>query len=335
MVLIKILSYYNHMNTLILDGAASDSISIAASLLQAGNLVAVPTETVYGLAADARCLDAVRMIFHVKNRPLGHPLIMHFDDVEAILPWATDVPDTFFKLASHFWPGPLSVLLNKSDKVSDEITGGSKKVCVRIPNHQLTLSIIKELGAPIVAPSANSFGGISPTCAEHVLADMRGKIAAVVDGGRCDIGLESTIIDLTTDIPTLLRPGGYSVTELEEKLDFEISLKNTIGTKISGNLVNHYQPKTKLVKMSYEQILDHHKESTFGNDTILIHHSNFENLNVRMHLMPNNPVLYAKHLYAVLRDLDQLALNTIYIETPPENSEWLAIEDRILKASHK
>lgn len=323
------------MNTLILDGSDSNSISIASSLLQAGNLVSVPTETVYGLAADARCLDAVRMIFHVKNRPVGHPLIMHFDDVEKILPWALDVPDTFFKLASHFWPGPLSVLLNKSDKVSDEITGGSKKVCVRIPNHQLTLSIIKELGAPIVAPSANAFGGISPTCAEHVLADMRGKIAAVVDGGQCDVGLESTILDLTTDIPTLLRPGGYSVNELEEKLGFEISLKNIIGTKISGNLVNHYQPKTKLFKLSYEQILDHHKDSAFGNDTILIHHSNIENLGIRMHLMPNDPVAYGKHLYSVLRNLDQLAFSAIYIETPPENSEWLAIKDRILKASHK
>jgi L-threonylcarbamoyladenylate synthase len=323
------------MNTLILDGADANSISTASSLLQAGNLVAVPTETVYGLAADARHLDAVRMVFTVKNRPVGHPLIMHFSKVEEILPWALDVPDTLFKLASHFWPGPLSVLLNKSDMVSDEITGGSKKVCVRIPNHQLTLSIIKELGAPIVAPSANSFGGISPTRAEHVLADMRGKIAAVVDGGQCDVGIESTILDLTTDIPTLLRPGGYSVIELEEKLGFEISLKNVVGTKISGNLVNHYQPKTTLVKMSYEQILDHHKDSAFGNDTILIHHSTFENLNVRMHLMPNDPVAYGKDLYAVLRELDQLAFDTIYIETPPQNFEWLAIEDRILKASHK
>jgi len=191
------------------------------------------------------------------------------------------------------------------------------------------------LGAPIVAPSANSFGGISPTRAEHVLADMNGKIAAIVDGGQCEVGLESTILDLTNDVPVLLRPGGYSVNELEEKLGFEISLKNAIGTKISGNLVNHYQPKTKLVKISYDQILDHHKDSAFVNDAILIHYSNFENLGIRMHLMPNDPVGYGKHLYAVLRDLDQLAFSAIYIETPPKNSAWLAIEDRILKASHK
>jgi L-threonylcarbamoyladenylate synthase len=323
------------MNTLILDESSPSTVSDAASLLRSGLLVALPTETVYGLAADASNIDAIRMIFHVKNRPVGHPLIMHFADIEDISNWVTHIPDAFLKLAHHFWPGPLSVLLNKRDDVFDEITGGSKKVCVRIPNHPLTLSIIRALGNPIVAPSANAFGGVSPTCLDHVKSEMYGKIAAIVDGGVCDVGLESTILDLTEDPPILLRPGGYSINILQERLGLEILLTKSAEIKVSGNLLNHYQPKTKLLKMSAKALSEYHSKDGFAENTMLIHHSNLDHLVAKKYLMPCNPILYGKKLYAVLRELDGVGFDTIYIEDPPEGVEWMAVEDRLLKASHK
>ena len=323
------------MNTLLLKEINTNTVSIATSLLAKGQLVAIPTETVYGLAADASNKKAITEIFKVKNRPTNHPLIIHFSDVNDIFEYVINVPDYFLDLANKFWPGPLTVLLHKSERVISEITGGSNKVCVRIPNHPLTLSIIRELGSPIVAPSANDFGRISPTSAEHVMADMNGKIAAVVDGGNCDVGIESTILDLTTEEPTLLRPGGYDLSELEAKLGRKIFINGSTKTKVSGNLLNHYQPRTPLIQLTYSEIIQFCEEEKFISNSILMHYSPLKDLSIKSYLMPKNPKSYGQDLYGVLRTLDKSNYDYIYIETPPSEISWMAIQDRVFKATYK
>jgi len=323
------------MNTLLLSQDNPQAIDQATALLAQGEVVAIPTETVYGLAADATNLTAVKKIYQVKQRPEGHPLIMHFSTYEQIQPWIQDEPEALQRLAQALWPGPLSVLVKRSDKVLSEITGGSDKVCIRIPNHALTRQVIQQLGKPIVAPSANLFGRVSPTHAAHVMADLQGKIAAVLDGGECDVGLESTIIDLTTQPPTLLRPGGYSVAEIEQVLGCKLALQDQGNTKVSGNLLNHYQPNTKLIALSLAQIHDMQAQQKFASNSTLIHHSPIAGLNIKTVQMAHEPKAYGKALYAVLRELDQQGLSTIYIETPPTSLDWLAPLDRVGKAVYK
>jgi len=323
------------MNTLLLKEKNKNTISIATSLLAKGQLVAIPTETVYGLAADASNKKAITEIFKVKNRPTNHPLIMHFSDVNTIFDYVINVPDYFFDLANEFWPGPLTVLLHKSERVLTEITGGSNKVCVRIPNHPLTLSIIRGLGSPIVAPSANNFGHISPTAAEHVMSDMHGKIAAVVDGGNCDVGIESTILDLTTEEPTVLRPGGCDLSALEAKLGRKVFINNSNKAKISGNLINHYQPRTPLIRLTYSEIIKFCEGKRFVSNSILMHYSPLNHLSIRSYLMPESPKSYGQDLYAVLRALDNSNYEAIYIEAPPSETSWMAIQDRVFKAAYK
>jgi len=230
------------MKTLLLKATDSDCINQAVTLLKDGKLVGLPTETVYGLAADATHTSAIQEIFKVKKRPPNHPLILHLPDLSDLSQWAINIPDITYALAKQFMPGSLSVLLHKNPSVSNAITGGSNKICIRIPHHETTLKIIERLGSPIVAPSANIFGRISPTSAEHVMQDLFGEIDAVVDGGECRVGIESTIVDLTTPIPTLLRPGGVNLFALEKALHSKIFIPDSVNTSISGNLVNHYQP---------------------------------------------------------------------------------------------
>lgn len=323
------------MNTLLLKNSDSHCVKIASSFLNQGDLVALPTETVYGLAADATNREAVRKIFDVKKRPLGHPLIMHFSDISELKPWVKEIPDQVFLLAKHCWPGPLSLLLNKSNLVMNDITGGSSKVCVRIPNHPTTREIIHHLGRPIVAPSANLFGGVSPTCAEHVLHDLNGRIAMIVDGGECGIGLESTILDMTTPQPLLLRPGGYSLPDLEMILGSKILLQPEHQTKVSGNLLNHYQPNTKLLSVSRERMMELCQNSNFSARSTFMVLGDIKDYRFNKYKMPTDAKSYGQILYAVLRMLDKAGLDEIFIETPPNNADWMAVNDRISKATHK
>lgn len=195
-----------------------DQIDEAVSLLKTGEIVALPTETVYGLAADAKNESAIKKIFIAKNRPKNHPLIVHIDSFDRIQEWTDDIPDYAYKLSEHFWPGPLTMLLNKKHNIANIITGESTKIALRIPNNHLMLQIIKSVGGALVAPSANTHKKLSPTRAEHVMQDLAGKISAVLDGGPCNIGIESTIIDLTNKTPKILRPGSITKDLIENTL---------------------------------------------------------------------------------------------------------------------
>ena len=233
-------------------------------------------------------------------------------------------------------PGSLSVLLHKNPSVSNEITGGSNKICIRIPHHETTLKIIKRLGNPIVAPSANIFGRISPTSADHVMNDLFGEIDAVVDGGECRVGIESTIVDLTTPTPSLLRPGGVNLFALEKVLHSKILTPDSVNTKISGNLVNHYQPTTKLTPIHYKDIMTHPlMGAADSTSTIFLLFEDLHELQINKYLMPVDVDKYSQLFYGVLRVLDKAGFKEIFIQMPPKKPEWLAINDRILKASHK
>jgi L-threonylcarbamoyladenylate synthase len=198
--------------------ADQDSIQQAAQLLRKGRLVAVPTETVYGLGADATNPEAIKKIFAAKGRPADHPLIVHIPDASYLNAWAVDIPDSALILAERFWPGPLTLVLKKQPDVPLEVTGGQETIALRVPNHPVALNLLKVFGGGIAAPSANRFCRISPTQASHVAEELGDKVDLILDGGACQVGLESTIVDLSSGNPKLLRPGQIGKAEIEELL---------------------------------------------------------------------------------------------------------------------
>jgi L-threonylcarbamoyladenylate synthase len=320
------------MQTLFLGENQIGRIDQASQLLADGELVAIPTETVYGLAGDATNRSAINKIFEVKGRPKNHPLILHLASIDQLNEWAIDIPSSVDTLAKHFWPGPMSLLLKKHPNVLNEITGGSNKICIRIPDHPVTLSLLRKLNKGIVAPSANLFGRVSPTSAKHVLDDLNGKISAILDGGKCEVGLESTIIDLTETKPKILRPGGLSLLEIEKILDQNIQIHFDSSEKVSGNLINHYQPRASVYPIKTSQI-ENIIEDTLKTKSALLLLSDINKDNI--YSMPKNPYQYGQVFYSTLRLMDDKKFEKIFIELPPEKSEWYAIHDRIKKASFK
>ncbi len=320
--------------THLLERDANESIQEATRLLNDGKLVAIPTETVYGLSCDASNVEAIKKIFEVKRRPLNHPLILHLNNIDQLPQWAIDIPDITYRLAKQFWPGPLSVLLKKHPSVPDVITGGSANICIRIPNHPVMQALFKEFKGSLVAPSANLYGQVSPTTAEHVMCDLNGKISAVLDGGPCKIGVESTIIDLTKDNISLLRPGGLSIETIEDFLGHQIDLPEEIIDQISGNMINHYQPKTRLYTTDDLEIKKISNDMTLKNSVFLLL-NDYAELALNSHQMPNDAQLYGQIFYATLRLVDGKGYDSIYVEIPPKSNEWMALIDRIMKASFK
>lgn len=237
-----------------LSSTTPESIRIAASSLMRGNLVAFPTETVYGLGADAVNKSAVARIYQTKARPSNHPLIVHIATSNNLVKWARDIPDNAFKLADTFWPGPLTLILSKTNIAKNFITGGQEKIGIRIPSHPVALALLKEFekqgGLGVAAPSANRFGAVSPTTAEDVHSELGEYLShsdVILDGGKCDIGIESTIVDFTQNKPTILRPGKISKEIINEILGIDIDISSSKNeTKTSGLLDSHYSPKARV-----------------------------------------------------------------------------------------
>ena len=300
----------------------------AAQALREGKLVAFPTETVYGLGADASNPDAVRHVFALKGRPTNHPLILHIADAKSLAKWARDIPEAAHSLAKAFMPGPLSLVLKRSAFVSDLITGGQDTVAIRIPAHPTALALLSEFGGGIVAPSANRFGRISPTRAEHVRADFPTGIAQILDGGACDYGLESTILDMTGDKARVLRPGALGQVDLAEVLGYTPELSKKPKVKVSGSLASHYAPITPTSVTALEAIPN---ETTTG---VLAREEKPAQFKGIWTTMPKDVKSYAQTLYAALRELDTQAVKHIYIEDLPSEDAWLAIKDRVTRASH-
>ncbi len=319
-------------------------IGKAAAVIKSGGLLAIPTETVYGLGADALNADAVKRIFEVKGRQQDNPLIIHVASAQDIEKYCKEIPDTAYRLADRFWPGPLTIILKKRENIPDVVSAGLKTVAVRCPESEITREIIKAACVPIAAPSANISGKPSPTTAKHVLSDLGEKIEAVVDGGRCRVGLESTIIDLTVSPPRLLRPGGITPEEIKAVIG-EIEIDPAVLRAVDGGIpkapgmkYRHYAPKAKLVivrgetKKAAEYINSHTAERTavlcFSGEE-----KYFISPVVIAYGHERNDKELGENLFASLRDLDRDDIDIIYARCPEGEGVSLAVKNRLQKAA--
>ena len=320
-----------------------DEIARAAALLRAGELVAFPTETVYGLGADASNPQAVARIFAAKGRPADHPLIVHLPDAAYLDRWAVEIPEAARKLAAAFWPGPLTLILKRGSTVPDAVTGGQNTVGLRVPNHPLALALLHEFKGGIAAPSANRFGRISPTTAAHVAEEMGNSVAMILDGGACEVGIESTILDLSRGTPEILRPGVVGADEIAAVVGASAKIREAgqrPGTaeapRVSGSLEAHYAPRTPLQLVAAEDLPRAIRDACAAGQRIAVLASrgapNFDE-KVIWQEIPASAAGFAHALYAELRSLDALGCERILVQQPPESIEWLAVADRLRRAA--
>jgi L-threonylcarbamoyladenylate synthase len=302
----------------------------AVDILRQGGLVAFPTETVYGLGADAASAKAVARLYAVKGRPAEHPVILHFASAEAAFKWARQVPHQARVLAGKFWPGPLTLILKRAEQAGDFVTGGQDSVGLRVPSHPVAHALLREFGGAVAAPSANRFGHVSPTTAAHVRSDFGDEVDLVLEGGPSEVGIESTIVDLSEGPPVLLRPGRISKEELEQVLGCAVREKAASSPRHSGGLERHYAPRTpaRLVP-AYD--LDKEIARLKEKVAVLAFSRPDERVDYWLR-MPRDPRAYAQKLYGALRELDSAGCEEILVEAPPEGPEWAAIRDRLQRA---
>lgn len=305
-------------------------IARAVELLKQGRLVAFPTETVYGLGADAWNPAAIKRLYSVKGRPGDHPVIVHFASADKAFEWAREVPEAAKTLAKRFWPGPLTMILKRASKAPDFVTGGQDNVGVRVPSHPIAHELLAAFGGGVAAPSANRFGAVSPTTAAHVLADLGRDVDLVLEGGPTEVGIESTIVDLSGAAPVLLRPGHISKEALAAALGTEVAEKGASSPRHSGGLERHYAPRTpaRLVP-TFE--LDRQIAQLKDKVAVLAFSRPDERVDFWLR-MPRDPGAYAQKLYAALRELDSAGCELILIESPPDSGPWAAVLDRLRRA---
>lgn len=311
-------------------------IERAVAVLRAGGLVAFPTETVYGLGADASNSDAVDKVFAAKGRPHDHPLIVHLADAAQLARWAHAVPDAAHVLARRFWPGPLTLILKRAAGVSDRITGGQDTIALRVPSHPVAQALLRSFGGGIAAPSANRFGRVSATTAEHVRSELGAAVDCVLDGGPADLGIESTIVDLSGPYPVLLRPGMITALRVEEALGQAVRQPDAASPRAPGTLVRHYAPRTPLLVTEADLLLELAASlARQGERVAVLARSASRPLLPGLHWIaaPTDEQGYAHDLYANLRQLDEAKCDTILIEAPPLTPEWDAIRDRLTRAA--
>ncbi|HSA90843.1 MAG TPA: L-threonylcarbamoyladenylate synthase [Burkholderiales bacterium] len=301
----------------------------AAQILRAGGLVAFPTETVYGLGADAANEKAMARLYAVKRRPADHPVIVHFANAEKAFAWAREVPETARKLAARYWPGPLTLILKRSAAAQDFVTGGQDTVGLRVPSHPVAQALLKEFSGGIAAPSANRFGLVSPTTAAHVRDDLGADVDLVLEGGSSEIGIESTILDLSGPVPVLLRPGRVSKEDLKAVIG-EVLERTPASPRHPGGMERHYAPRTP-AQMVFSYELDKAIALARAGVAVLAFSRPDERVDYWLR-MPREPKAYAQRLYAALRELDTAGCERILIEAPPESPEWSAVRDRLERA---
>lgn len=318
---------------------SSELLAQAAQCLKQGGLVAFPTETVYGLGADASNPDAVRRIFEAKGRPADHPLIVHLASAEMLDAWARDIPPAARRLAERYWPGPLTLILRRAATVPDVVTGGQDTVGLRVPDHPLALALLRAFGGGVAAPSANRFGRVSPTRAEHVRQELGARVDMVLDGGDCRVGVESTILSLASAGPVLLRPGAIGLSALEEIIGQSIATVQTGPIiRASGILDSHYAPDTRLevwptprLEARIAELADSDTKAavlTIGETTYPYP------ANIQAFPMPAHAEDYAQRLYATLRLLDNAGYDILLAQMPTDTEAWGAVRDRLRRASH-
>lgn len=311
----------------------SNQVAEAAQVLSAGGLVAFPTETVYGLGADAANEVAIAQVYASKGRPVGHPLIVHLADKDQLADWTTSQDTRVQQLAGRFWPGPLTLIVPRSELAGDAVTGGLQTVGLRVPDHDVARSMLAAFGGGVVGPSANRFGHVSPTTAQHVLADLSGRIDAVLDGGPCVVGIESTIVEVAGDGPvTLLRPGATSVADIEDCLG-ELVVDGRSGTaRAAGMLASHYAPDSDVRLLSAELA-----RPLMGDTATAVIWSELGAAGVMAGrheiVLPADDAGFARGLYAALREADSWDVEEIVVVAPTDGPMVDAILDRLAKAA--
>lgn len=311
-------------------------LDLTVQLLKAGAIVAFPTETVYGLGADATNPAAIQQVFAAKGRPADHPLIVHIGTIEQLTLWAKDIPATALQLAQQFWPGPLTLILNKQPQVSSLITGGQDTIAIRMPQHPLALQLLQRFGSALVGPSANRYGRVSPTTAQHVANDLGAAVAAILDGDQCSVGIESTIVDLTGNTTKILRSGAITAAAISQLLQQDVTVMQDADRNMRspGDVASHYAPLTKVLLLTQEE-LSTQAATLVQKFSVLSFQAKPQNLNDHIYWqqVARDPKNYAHDLYANLRKHDQLQNDLLLIERPPYAPEWLAILDRLTRAS--
>lgn len=298
-----------------------EAIQTAARTIRQGGVVVIPTETVYGIACDALNKDAVMRVFEVKGRPSDNPLIVHISEWDMLDMVAQDIPPLAKKFAEKYWPGPLTLVLPKRPEVPLETTGGLNSVAVRMPRHRVALDVIRQAERPIAAPSANVFMALSPTRAQDIDPEILVEVDVILDGGPCEVGLESTVLDLTDDTPRILRPGAITRADIQAITGRPLGLNPPPDVRKSpGMYRRHYAPNARVV------LVDSLTEGQIG--------LSFEEpANPQQIRMPDDPIAYGAVLYTALRRLDKPETDTIFVQEPPDEPLWEAVLDRLRKAS--
>jgi L-threonylcarbamoyladenylate synthase len=322
-------------------------IEAAVEILRSGGLVALPTETVYGLGADATNSRAVRKIFLAKGRPSGNPLIVHVADISVAKRYVAAWPKSAQKLARALWPGPLTLILPKGRRIAAKVTAGLKTVAIRCPDHPLALKLLRQFAGPIAAPSANRSNRISPTTADHVRRELGDKVDLILDGGPCRVGIESTVVDLTSPRPTILRPGAVSQQRLQELLG-PVEIRPAVAddskpARSPGQQAVHYSPSTpafRLAEADVKRVSAMFAGPGGKNAVLLLIRGTKLARRVGKRCkseaiieMPSAAVQYARRFYAALREADDRHADVIWVQQPPDESAWDAVRDRVFRAT--
>jgi L-threonylcarbamoyladenylate synthase len=310
-------------------------IAKAAAILRSGGLVAFPTETVYGLGADADNETAVRSIFAAKGRPADHPVIVHLAELKDAADWAADFPQPARRLAEKYWPGPLTLILKRSPRAKDVVTGGLSTVGLRVPSHPVAQALLREFGGAIAAPSANRFGRVSPTRVQHVRAEFGDVLPLILDGGKCEVGLESTIVDFSAGEPVILRPGAITQEQVESVCGQSLSSPDSNSTRCSGRLDSHYAPRAivEIVELhdiysrAAELVKQGKKVAVLGQPDLTLP------AGTELILVGSDPATQARGLYAALRKVDDLGCDVVLATPPPLPGLGAALLDRLQKAA--
>jgi L-threonylcarbamoyladenylate synthase len=308
----------------------------AVAILKRGGLVAFPTETVYGLGADAANPAAISKLYAAKGRPADHPVIVHIAGMAQLSQWVREITPVAQKLSKHFWPGPLTMLFKRAPGVSDALTGGQDTVGIRIPSHPIAHALLEKFGGGVAAPSANRFGRVSATTANHVRNEFGDVVDFVCDGGQCDVGIESTIVDATGAAPVLLRPGRVTAREIEQAAGVALGVPTAQSPRAPGTLAAHYAPATPLLVMESDLLLELAATLTHqGKRIAVLARSALQPLlsGITWLAAPPDARAYAHDLYANLRVLDAAGCDVLLVEQLPQRPEWAAVNDRLGRAA--
>ena len=318
------------------------SIERAARTLAAGELVAFPTETVYGLGADAANPAAVAAIYSAKGRPSGHPLIVHLADASHLGHWAREIPEGARRLANAFWPGPLTLILPRTALAGDAVTGGQDTVGLRVPSHPVARALLAAFarlgGLGVAAPSANRYGHVSPTTAAHVASDLGGRVAMIVDGGRCDVGIESTIVAFVDGRAVLMRPGGIGADAIARVLGRAPEPPGADAPRASGTHLSHYAPRTAAFLVDAHALATEMLRLSERDEVVAVlarRAARPAGVDGPWIDAPGDAEGYARELYANLRALDTAGADAILVVAPPAGADWDAVRDRLARATHR